>query len=110
MLTPLAHRHTLDIVRALIDYIVSVADGVGHVQVMQCNCIGLISAGGQVKNLSGSLVDKAVKQHSKNFLSLTGGAVVVFTTAPFGLLYVKVTLEIGFVRVIGHRIIKQGEI
>ena len=82
MLTSLAHWHTFDIVRALIDYIVSVADGVGHVQVMQCNCLGLISAGGQVKNLSGSLVNKAVEQHCKNFLSLIGGAVVVFATAP----------------------------
>ena len=65
---PLAHWHTLYIVRALIDYIVSVADGVGHVQVMQCDCIGLISAGGQVKNLSGGLVNKAVEQHCKNSL------------------------------------------
>ena len=32
--SPLPHRHTLDVVRALIDYIVSVADGISHVQVM----------------------------------------------------------------------------
>lgn len=80
--SPLPHRHTLDIARALINYNVSVADSVSHVQVVECDCIGLISADGQVKNLSGSLVDKMVEQHSKISFSVIGGAVVVFTTAP----------------------------
>ena len=68
MLTSLAHWHTLYIVRALIDNVVSVADGVGHVQVVKCDCVGLISAGGQQPNFARGLVNKTVEQHCKNSL------------------------------------------
>lgn len=107
---PLRHRHALGVVRTLIDNIVSVADRPCGIQVVKCGGSGLIGAGGQQPNFARSLVDKAVKQHSKNFLSLIGGAVVVFTTAPFGLLYIEVTLEVGLVRVIGYRVVKQGKV
>ena len=80
--SPLPHGHTLNIVRAPICDAVSVADNAFRVQVVECACSGLIYAGGQVKNLSGGLVDKTVKQHSKISFSIIGGAVVVFTTAP----------------------------
>ena len=82
MLTPLAHWHTLDIVRAIVGKAVSIANGADGIQVIKCACSGLICAGGQKPNLAGGLVDKAVKCHCKISFSLIGGAVVVFTTAP----------------------------
>ena len=68
MLTPLAHWHTLYIVRALICNAVGVADSPYGIQVVQCACSGLIGTGRQQPNLARDFVNKTVEQHCKNSL------------------------------------------